>query len=159
MMLNFYKMEIGLKSIVLYLNKKGMKVGEITIDINEAFHKDIIKYSTVTKYLRCAKFQHNNAHSLKKDVNPPRFYLTDIVVKTLKDYPFFPISQISEHTWAPLTTVYRILHLDLQYEIKYLRWIPHLLSSPQKVQRVEFCKSLLLTLQRAKRFQYKYFYT
>ena len=59
-------MEIDLKSIVLYLNKKWMKAREITIGIIEAFHKDTIKYSTVTKCLRSAKFQHNNDHSPKK---------------------------------------------------------------------------------------------
>ena len=104
-------MEIDLQSIVLYLKMKGKTASEITIDINETFKEDKIKYSTVTKYIRNQIFAQKVEPRQKNDVNPPRFYLTDIVLKTLKDFPFFSIRQIAEHTNIPGATVYRILKI------------------------------------------------
>lgn len=152
-------MEIDLQSIVLYLKMKGKTASEITIYINETFKEDKIKYSTVTKYIRNQIFAQKDKPRQKNDVNPPRFYLTDIVLKTLKDFPFFSIRQIAEHTNIPGTTVYRILKLDLKYKVKHLRWIPHILNSSQKVSRVEISKCLLKTLRSAKKFGYHFFYT
>ena len=45
------------------------------------------------------------------------------------------------------------------HEFKHLRWTPHLLSSSQKVSRVKLSKSLLSTIQKVKRFGYKFIYT
>ena len=104
-------------------------------------------------------FDPNNKPKPKKDVNPPRFYFSDIVLKTLHDFPFFSIRQISEYTSIPATTVYRILHLDLKYQIKHLKYVPHLLNPSQKVSRVELSKSLLKTIQSAKHYKFEYFYT
>lgn len=159
MTLIFYLMEINLESIVLFLKKKGKSPSEITMDINETLGDDTIKYSTVTNYLRKQIYNPNGEQRKKKDVNPPRFYLRDIVLKTLKDFPFFSIRQISEHTSVPATTVYRILAIDLQYKVKHLKWIPHLLNSEQKAARVEISKSLLKSLKSAEKNNFRFFYT
>lgn len=152
-------MNIDYRSNVIFLHEKGKNASEITIDINETFKAEVIKYSTVTKYIRMKIFDPNNKPKLKKDVNTHRFYLSDIVLKTLHDFTFFSIRQISEYTSIPATTVYRILYLDLKYQIKHLKWVPHLLNPSQKVSRVELSKSLLKTIQTAKHYKFEYFYT
>ena len=49
-LIHFFEMDIDLRSIVLYLDKKGLSPGDILNDINETLGPNKIKYSTITKY-------------------------------------------------------------------------------------------------------------
>lgn len=152
-------MEFDLRSIVLYLHKKKMSAYDITRDINETFEQNIIAYSTVTNYIRQQHFSSGEKVTEKKEKKWPRNYYTDRILKRLKDFPFSSIRQIAEDCDISSSTVYRVLTIDLQYQVKHLKWIPHILNPSQKVSRVELSKSLQKTLKNAKRTNYQFFYT
>lgn len=136
-----------------------MSAQDITRDINETFGKNVIAYSTVTSYLRQQTFSSGEQGTQKMEKEKPRYYYKDIILKRLKDFPFSSIRQIAEDCNISSSTVYRVLKNDLQYRVKHLRWIPHILNPSQKVNRVELSKSLQKTLKNAKRTNYKFFYT
>ena len=152
-------MEIDYRSIVIFLHKKGKTAREITVEINETFQQDVIGYSTVTRHLRSEAFSNNKKDVKNKEKNWERNYLSELIVKTLRDFPFFSTRQIAEHCRIDESCVYRILTVVLNYKVKHLRWIPHSLTPSQKVTRVELAKSLLKALGSAKKFGYHFFYT
>jgi hypothetical protein len=53
------------KPIVIYLRMKGMAVDAIHDDLVRTLGKDVVAYSTVTKYARSAQF------SCRKEATPP----------------------------------------------------------------------------------------
>ena len=59
-------MNIDYRSIVIYLNMQGKSKYEILSEMNLTFQEDIIKYSTITKYIRQISFQSNKIDSEKR---------------------------------------------------------------------------------------------
>lgn len=136
-----------------------MSAQDITRDINETFEQNIISYSTVTKYIRQQLFSFDQRDTKTIEQLWPRNYYMDIILKRLKDFPFSSIRQIAEGCNISSSTVYRVLKNELHYQVKHLRWIPHILNPSQKVNRVELSKSLQKTLANAKKTNYQLFYT
>lgn len=155
----FFIMNIDYQSIVLYLNMQGKSKYEILSEMNNTFQKDVIKYSTITKYIRQISFQSNKVGSDKKDENYEHLLLQNIILKILKDFPFNSIREIADMSNIPKSTVHRILTSELHYVPVHLRWVPHFLNFDQKAARVELSKSLLRTLQKAQHQNFSFFFT
>ena len=152
-------MNFDFRSIVLFLHIKGEEPKKIQSEINDTFHKNIIGYSTVTKYIRESKIPLKSDANVKEDIKLDHFHLHQLILKVLKDYPFSSIREISEITGIPKSSVYDMLTRELHFVLVHLKWVPHFLNSSQKVARVEISKSLLKTLQKASHQNYIFFYT
>jgi hypothetical protein len=64
----------------------------------------------------------------------------------LQDYHFASARMLSRHLNVCATTVKEILHRDLCFKKFTRRWVPHTLSDPQKLKRVETSAELLQIL-------------
>lgn len=147
-------MNFDFRSIVLFLHINGEEPKKIQSEINDTFHKNIIGYSTVTKYIRKSKIPLKSDANVKNDIKLDHFHLHQLILKVLKDYPFSSIREISEITGIPKSSVYFMLTRELHFVLFHLKWVPHFLNSSQKVVKVEISKSLFKTLQKASHQNY-----
>ena len=127
--------------------------------INSVFGENSYSYQAITKSIREISFT-SSQHSIpKNDENYVHQQRIEIIKKILEDFPFSSLREIAKESKIPKTTVYRILRKDLGYVLKHLKWIPHLLTSSQKVSRINLSKSLLPVLHRASKSHYQLFMT
>ena len=139
-------MNIDYESIVIYLDRKGLKPKEIQNEINVVFGESSYSYSSITRTLRKKWFRPFQSPCSKKFDHEQKI---ELIKKNLKDFPFSSVRKIEGLTDIPKTTVRRILTEDLEYVLKNLKWILHLLNSSQKVSHIELSKGLLQVLQKA----------
>jgi hypothetical protein len=114
------------KSIVLYLRMKGMALDAIHDGLVRTLGKDVVAYSTVTKYGCSAQF------SGRKEAMPPeapdveRSPVDEAILMALAEFPFpFPFSsmrELSRRICLPRSTVQRHRHLtqSLCFTVQYL---------------------------------------
>ena len=152
-------MNVDFKSITIFLHEKGLKPHEIQSEIDSVFGKNSYSYQAITKTLRKISFTPSQPDNEKIDENFVYQQKISIIQKTLEDFPFSSLKQIAEETNIPKTTVYRIVRKELGYVLKHLKWIPHCLTSSQKLCRIRLSKNLFPVLQEADRTNYQLFMT
>lgn len=152
-------MDVDLKSIVLYLGKKGLSSIAILNDINETLGPNKIGYSTISKYLRSQSFSPKKTPIEKKQEKSLDEKNQIIILHALELFPFLLVREIAKMTNIPKSSVYHILTEQLHYVLKHLRWIPHSLNSSQCFQRVIQSHELLTILRSSKENDYELFYT
>ena len=145
------------KSIVLYLEKKGMSATEIHNDIIGTLGPDIMGYSTITYYLRTRDYYQNSTPTKKEEKIKEEEKNQILVENALMNFPFSSIRDIAKITHIPKSTVHLILTKKLHYVLKHLRWIPHSLNSTQLFQRASQSSELLAFLKEAKQLIINYF--
>jgi hypothetical protein len=77
----------------------------------------------------------------------PSFQLNDSLVEYLRQFPFASAKQIAKHFYLSQHTVKEILQRELGFKKYKRKWIPHLLTEPQKSNRVQCAQELLQTLE------------
>ena len=99
-------MNIDLKSVVLYLHKKGLKAKAIHKDIEDTLGPNTIGYSTIREYIRSESFSSNNEgiENEEKIFNDKQNQI--LVENALKISPFSSVREIAKMTSIPKTTVY-----------------------------------------------------
>ena len=150
----FFKINIDYRSIAIYLHFKGLSAKDIKDEINEVFPQNDFSYQQITYCIRQLAFTHDKEMVRKKETGDTQKQRTELIKKTLKDFPFSSLKQISQRTNIPKTSVYRILTNDLGYVLKSLKWIPHQLTSSQKVSRIDMSKKLLTILNESQQMNY-----
>ena len=123
------------------------------------FGEGSYSYGAITQSIRSLSFtsSQSDKKKLKNDIIHQQ--RIEAIRKTLENFPFLSLREISRETNIPKTTVYRILRQDLGYVLKHLKWIPHFLNSIQKVSCVDLSQSLLRVLQEASQSNYQLFMT
>jgi hypothetical protein len=117
------------KPIVLYLRMKGMALDTIHDDLGRTLGKDVVAYSTVTKYARGTQF------SGRKEATPPEAPdvehnpVNEAMLTVLAEFPFLfsSVRELSQRICLPRSTMHRLRHLtqSLRFTVRYLRWVPH----------------------------------
>ncbi len=143
------------RSIVLFLDRKGLKATDIHNELVAVLDSDAVSYSTVTRYLREGRLALKESKEQEKKKN----YMTDYtkenaILQFLEDEPYASIRTIAKSLRIPKSTVHYTLTQVLGWKIKHLRWIPHNLNSAQIENRVLKSKALLDMLTKA--FHEKY---
>jgi hypothetical protein len=129
--------------IVAYLSLKGMSAREIHDDIVVTLGPDTVSYSSVTSYIRDARFPLSKPEPHPADVQRDLGDSDQAVLAALEDSPFASVRQLSRLTHLPSTTVYHRLTQSLRFVAHHLRWIPHVLSDAQNGERVNLSRRLL----------------
>jgi hypothetical protein len=117
------------KPIVLYLRMKGMDLDAIHDDLVGTLGKDVVGYSTVTKYARSAQ------SSGRKEAVPPkapdveRSPVDEAILTALAElpFPFSSVRELSPRICLPRSAVHWHRHLtqSLRFTVRHLRWISH----------------------------------
>jgi hypothetical protein len=122
------------RPIVDYLSLKGMSAREIHDDIIVTLGPDAVSYSSVTRYLREARFPPSKPEPHPADVQRDLDDSDQAILAALEDGPFASVRQLSRLTHVPSKTVCRSLTQSLEFVARHLRWVPHALSDPQKAR-------------------------
>ena len=62
----------------------------------------------------------------------------DIILQTLKNFPYASVRQIEKVTGIPKSTIYDVLTKSLGYVARHLKWVPHFLNNEQKKKELNF---------------------
>jgi hypothetical protein len=138
---------MDLRSIVLYLRLKGINGSEIYDNLVTMLPDNALAYSTMTLWLRQERLPQPSEpdHNLTGD---PHVDETDQgVLSTLTIQPFGSLRDIGWLTCLSYSTVHSHLTRSRGSRIRHLRWIPHVLTSEQKVNRVRDSQVWLRMLQ------------
>jgi hypothetical protein len=96
------------RPIVAYLSLKGMSTREIHDDIVATLGPDAVLYSSVTRYLREARFPPSKPEPHPIDVQRDLDDSDQVILAALEDNPFASV-RLSRLAHLPSTTVYRCL--------------------------------------------------
>jgi hypothetical protein len=116
-------------------------------DIVATLGPDAVSYSSVTRYLREARFPTSKPEPYPTDVQRDLDDSDRAILAALEDRPFASVRQLSRLAHLPSTTVYRRLIQSLGFVARHLRWVPHALSDAQKGERVNLSRRLLGMLE------------
>lgn len=152
-------MEIDQRSIVIYLHMQGKSPKVIEKEMKETLGDTAVKYSTITKYLRNAKFPQSSDAMEIEEQNCESDEINQKILDVLNEQPFASLRQIEQITGIPKSTVHYHLTIVLKFKNMNLKWIPHSLTDEQKYKRVSISKQLLKILRSAKHHSWNYFAT
>jgi hypothetical protein len=128
------------RPIVAYLSLKGMSAREIHDGIVATRGPDSVSHSSVTRYLRGARFPPSKPEPHPADVHKDLDDSDQAILAALEDSPFASVRQLSRLTHLPSTTVYHRLAQSLGFVARYLQWVPHPLSDARKDKRVNLSR-------------------
>jgi hypothetical protein len=97
------------RPIVAYLLLKEMLTREIHDDIVATLGPDAVSYTSVTRYLRKARFSPSKPESHPPDIQKDFDDSDQVILAALEDHLFASVRQLSRLTHLPSTTVYRRL--------------------------------------------------
>lgn len=145
--------------IAIEMHTEGFSAKDIYTRLKEIFGDNAPAYSTITKKIRELVFLNPTSISQNLGGRPIDYINLYKVQKAIENSPNYTIRDIAKETGVPPTTVFRYLTKVLGYKNKSLRWIPHILTTELKNQRIQKSKDLLYEIQLAKINNYKYFIT
>jgi hypothetical protein len=112
--------KITQRPIVVYLSLRGMSAREIHDDIVGSLVPDAVSYSSVTRYLREARFLLSIPELHPADVQRDLDDSDQDILTALEDNPFASVRQPSRLTHFPSTTVYHHLTQSLGFVARHL---------------------------------------
>jgi hypothetical protein len=126
------------RPIVVYLSLKWMSGREIHDDIIATLGPGAVSYSSVTRYLREARFPHSKPEPHPADIPRDLDDSDQVILAALEDSPFASVRKLSRLVHLPSTTVYRPLTQSLGFVACDLRW-GHILYEMRKRARESIC--------------------
>jgi hypothetical protein len=135
------------RSIVLYLNRKGLTAQIIHDNLVATLGEEATAYSTVTDYLRAVRNIPRDAILFSATTSPHIDESDQAIVRALEELLVSSVRQLSRATPIPKTTVYRRLSERIGCTARHLRWSPPIPSDDQKVIQVQCSRSLLTRLR------------
>ncbi len=145
--------------LVINYHSEGFSAVQIHKKLTELFKEKTPAYSTITKKIRALSFSSNLDDKEKMAPSQIDFHIAMKISNHLECFPNSSVRFISSQVDVPPTTVYRYLTEVLNYKCVHLRWIPHQLTDSIRKQRIELSKSLLDTLVKNKKSNFKFFTT
>jgi hypothetical protein len=129
--------------IIAYLSLKEILVHGIHHDIVATLGPDVVSYSSITRYLREARFPPSKPESHPADGQRDLGDSDQAIFAALEDSPFASVRRLSQLTHLPSAIVYRRLTQSLGFVARRLRCMPHALLDGQKGERVNLSGRLL----------------
>jgi hypothetical protein len=97
------------KTSVLYLQIKGMGLDTAHEDLVRTLGKEAVVYSTVTKYVRNARFAPETEAAMLEPAEGRHGPVDEAILAALGEYPFSSVQELSRFTCLPRSTVHRNL--------------------------------------------------
>jgi hypothetical protein len=135
------------RMIVAYLDLKGMSARAIQENLGATLGANAVAYSSVMHYLREARCLRSRSDPPPVEIEREVDDADRVISFTLSRNPFASVRRLSRLTSLLPTTVSRRLTQSLGYTVGHLRWVPHVLSGAQRVDRVSLSEPLLGTLE------------
>jgi hypothetical protein len=120
------------QSIVTYLSLKGLNAVEIHNDFAATSKGEAQFYNTVTYYFHKPTFSSQNTPQPSKSPAPILTESDKATSLALSEELFASVRQLASKTHLHLSMVCDHLTRKLGFTVRYLRWVPHLLSEADK---------------------------
>jgi AraC-like DNA-binding protein len=125
------------RSSAIYLDLKGLSVRAIHEDIVTTLGADAMAYSTVTCYLRETRFFPSADRIASGPIPEMPDDADEAILSAFAEMPFASVRQLAQFTHLSPATVSRRLTQSLGFTVRHFRWVSHLLSDAQKLERVQ----------------------
>lgn len=142
-----------LRAVIRFLTLSSNSVNEIMSSMQQVYGTDAPSRSTIALWASRFRAGRTNLDDDDKTGRPVNQGNVDAVRRCAENERTLSTREISRITGVPAGSIYGILteHLGLK---KFMsRWVPHLLTSEQKSQRVSLASELLGTLEPMTRTQ------
>jgi hypothetical protein len=120
------------QSVVMYLSLKDLNAVEIHNDLVATLKGEEKSHSTVTYYLRKPGFSSPTIPEPSESPAPIFNESDEAILLALSEGRFASVRQLALRTHRHPSTVCDHLTPKLGFTVRYLRWIPHLLSEANK---------------------------
>jgi hypothetical protein len=138
------------QSIVMYLSLKGLNAIEIHNVLVATLKGEAESDSTVRYYLRKPSFSNPKTSQLSESPSPILNESDEPILLALSKEPFASVRQLAHRTHQHPPTVFDHLTHKHGFPVRYLRWVPHLLSEADKHTQTQFSFELFEMLQHQK---------
>ena len=139
------------KAFIYMQAEKGLSADSIKCLCKEHFGKQAFSSKTIYKWISMYKLGVPLNEERGKPGPKPDEQLLTRIQELLEEEPFISVRQIAQQLNEAPTTIHRYLTVFLGRQYKVTKWIPHLLTSAQKEERVRLSNSLHTILQRSQR--------
>jgi hypothetical protein len=133
-------------SIVLNLKAKGMNAREIHSDLVATLSTKVLSYSTMTRWLREVQLEQSSETAVDFTEDAEVDEIDEAILSALEVQPFVSVRGIARLIRLARSTVHLHLTRSLGFLLRYLHWIPHILTEEQKRIRVSNLEQLLAIL-------------
>jgi hypothetical protein len=117
------------KPIVIYLRMKEMAFDAIHDDLVHALGKDVVAYSTMTKYAHSAQFSGRKESTSPEAPDVERSPVDEAILTAFAEFPFpfSSVHKLSRRICFPRSTVHQHRHLtqSFRFTVRHLRWVSH----------------------------------
>jgi hypothetical protein len=141
---------IDKQSIVMYLRLKSLNAVEIHNDLVATLKGEGKSDGTVTYYFRESSFSSPETPRPSESPAPILNELDEVILLVLSEEPFASVRQLALTAHLCHSTTYDHLTRKLGFTVRYLRWVPHLLSKTDKHPRAQLSFELFEMLQHQK---------
>jgi hypothetical protein len=138
------------QSIVMYLSLKGLNAVEIHNNLVVTVKLEAKSYSIVTDCLRKASFSSPKTPQPSKSPALILNQLDEAILLAFCEQPFASVRQLARRAHLHSSMVYDHLTHKLGFTVRYLHWVPHLLSEVDKHTRAQLLFELFEMLQHQK---------
>lgn len=154
----FIIMNDHVKHLVIYWESKELTAIAIYQKCCKNFGENAVAYSTITDWCRKIKRGENILQRKIGSGISQDNYVDQKILLELEQMPFHSVRSLSTVLKIPKSTIFDHLH-KMGFIVKHLRFVPHILSPSQKVQRMNLSKQLLQVIKQARHQSWKYFLT
>jgi hypothetical protein len=122
----------------MHISLKGLRAVEIHNDLVVTLKGEAKSSRTVTYSLRKPSFSSPKAPRPSESPAPILNEPDEAILLALSKEPFASVRQLARRTHLHLSMVYDHHTHKLGFTVRYLRWVPHLLSEAVKHNRAHF---------------------
>jgi hypothetical protein len=130
------------QSIMMYLSLKDLNAVEIHNDLVATLKSKAKLYSTITYYLRKPSFSSPKTPQPSESPAPILNESDEAILLALSEESFASVRQLAGRIHIHFSMVYGHFTHKLAFTVRYLCWVPHLLSEAEKYTRAQLSLKL-----------------
>jgi hypothetical protein len=131
--------------------RDGLQCRQIYLKLVELCGNDALSYSEVCYWSQQFFIGRESVEDAKRTHRPSDFSIQLRIQSAHEEMPHASVPCITEARYTPATTMFYILTGALCLRFRHWRWVPHLLSDDQKVDRARQIIMLLAALAAAEK--------
>jgi hypothetical protein len=140
-------MEVEQRCIIKFLHLKGLKLGDIVVELSTLYGEDAYTRLSKKYWLHQLKLGRTDLTTQHVGGRSYLDYTDAEILSVLRISPFSSMRTIADSLGVPASTVYLHLVEKIGFKNYFLRWVPHILTEELRQKRVELARQLLELLE------------
>ena len=142
--------------VISYLLKKDKKPKEIVRELKLVYKDDSLSQNRVYYWVNEIRRGRTDLSNNPSPGRPMDHEIDNAILSILHQDPYASARMIAKKLRISPSTVTSHLTNNLRMKNVFLRWVPHHLTTQQKLKRVEMAKSMLKFLQKAEKQNFNF---